>query len=218
MFQYLTAIYVNNLKRSYICNIFLVMIYVSCVMICNPVFLEQINLFSPISLNLFELNISLLLYPIIYIINDLIIMLSSKKFAILAMLLGTLYNGIFAYISNYISNLPLPQKVSYSGLQNTYTINLMGKQLWLFYTQSLILTFIAAICQIMIFSYLYNRFNSFFLAFITSNTICLTIYNLKYKNNILHVINHNLNASLTIAFIYAMLVLGTKETMKMWKN
>lgn len=153
------------------------MIYVSCKLTCNPLFFRQINLTYPF-LNL-ELKVvsSSLVFPLIYILSDLIVIVSNRMTAVFIIIVGIICDGIFSFSISYVATLPLPSMPPSQAL-NTDAINIVGGQIWKLYVHGVLATIIANIAEVLLFARLFSKIKSFFLSTTLSVLIILVFHNI----------------------------------------
>lgn len=158
--------------------LFAAMLYVTCKLVCNSLFFRQVDISILFFPNPIKLTCSAFLYPIIYILSDLIIALSNKRFAIILALFGIFCDGFFSFCVSHISYLAISSVMSATELINTNAVDLVGRPMWQLYYQGLIAATFAAIFEILMFSILFKKYKNFIVSTVISVIITLIIHNL----------------------------------------
>ena len=95
--------------------VFCSMIYVTLKLVCNPLFLRQIQ----VNIGMFDYYSikcvgSAFIYSLIYIVSDMIVMLSNRKSAIIIVCFGIFCDGLFSALLQIVSSIcGLKIKVQY---------------------------------------------------------------------------------------------------------
>ncbi len=186
------------------------MLYITLKLTCNPLFFRQIEIhFWFINYDLKVVS-SALTYPLIYVISDLIVLISNRRSAIFIVLTGILCDGIFSFAWHFISTIDIPQVMTSTELIKTTAINTIGIDVWRLFYHGLLASTITAIAELLIFSTLYTKIKSFFLSTVISVIITLTFHNiildyqmLKNEPDAWFLIMHSLSINITIMTIYA---------------
>jgi hypothetical protein len=147
---------INKNQRLYLIIIlFMLMVMIKCV--SNIIFFRQIVLSILPSIQL-TIASSAIIYPLFYIINDLILAITNKKIAIIIMIFATICNGIFASYISYIDLIPdnLP---------------------WLLFRNDIIGTLITNILELLLFGYIVTKIKNFFLSAFVSTALTLSTHN-----------------------------------------
>ena len=188
----------NSLKRIatniYIDKIVILsVLYVACKLTCNPLFFRLVNIHIPF-LN-FEFNVlnTILLFPILYLLINLIIIASNKNMAIFIFIAGIICEGFFSFSVTYATSLPIPNLMTKIQSLNTNAINIYGSKIWYQFKQELFAEIFINIFQIIIFSILIKKIRSFFISTMISVFITLVFYNIFINYYILATQNYNLN-------------------------
>jgi hypothetical protein len=216
--------FVKGNNFSYCILFFAAMLYVTCKLVCNPLFFRQVDISFFFSASPLKLNSSAFVYPGIYVLSDLIVVLSSRRFGILIAIFGIICDGIFSFTVSHISGLPLPSMMSKTELLSTTSVNTLGLQMWPLYYQGLIAATIAAIAEILIFSTIFKRLDNFVIATVASVVITLVFHNvindyqmLKHEPDVWRLIINNWMVNITILFVYAVIIAGVRRTIKIWQ-
>lgn len=173
----------SNSKKSLVKSppyfvVFLVMLYVTCKLTCNPIFFRQTEFNLPFINYYFKITCAAFIFPSIYVLSDTIVAFTNRKIAILIIIFGIICDGVFSYLVSYFSNHPLPSVISPHELLNTNAVNVIGLQMWPLFYHGVMASAIAAIGEAIIFSFFYKKINNFFISTITSIMIILVIHNL----------------------------------------
>ncbi|MCC2625258.1 MAG: hypothetical protein K0R14_1131 [Burkholderiales bacterium] len=217
--------FVKGDNFSYCILFFAAMLYVTCKLVCNPLFFRQVDIHFFFSNTPLKLNSAAFVYPGIYVLSDLIVVLSSRRFGILIAFFGIICDGIFSFTVSHISGLPLPSTMSKTELLSTTSVNTLGLQMWPLYYQGVIAATIAAIAEILIFSTIFKRLDNFVIATVTSVVITLVFHNLindyqmlKNEPDVWRLIINNWMVNITILFVYAVIIAGVRRTIKIWQS
>lgn len=193
--------------------LFFSMLYVTLKVICNPLFFRQIE-FTLTFIN-YSVNLTgaAFVYSFIYIISDIIVLLSNRRYAIFIILFGIVCDGLFSYIMYFTSTISTPPFLSNMILMNTLAVNTIGANMWSLFYHGLLAASIAAVAELLIFSILYKKIHSFFVSTVTSVIVTLISHNLfndyfMLKDNPEHwgLIIHNLTVNIIIMVIYATII------------
>lgn len=174
-------IIINSIKK-FITNfnfnkiIILSVLYVACKITCNPLFFRQVDICIPLLNVDFRILNTLLLFPALYVIINLIIITSNKKIAIFIIIMGTICEGFFAFSVSYATTLPTPTLMTKIQSLNTSAINIYGGNIWYQFKQGLLAEIFINIFQIIIFSTLVKKINNFFISTMVSVFIILIFY------------------------------------------
>ena len=193
--------------------IFFAMLYITLKITCNPLFFRQINI-NLLFINYdFKILSSSLTYPLIYVISDLIVLISNRRSAIFIVLTGILCDGMFSCAWHFVSTIDVPQVMTTTELIKTTAINIIGTDVWRLFYHGLLASTIAAIAELLIFSALYTKIKSFFISTIISVIITLAFHNIiteyqmiKNEPDAWFLIIHSLSINITIMIIYALTV------------
>ena len=168
--------YSTNEPYKFSILILLSMLYVTCKLSCNPMFFRQAAFLIPMLDYKIKINCSSLIFPAIYIISDVITYLTSRKSAICVILFGILCDGVFSYSTSYVASLDIPSISSVNQITILNAVNHVSYQMWLLYYSGVFAAMIAAIGEVILFSFLFKKVNSFFV----STTISSGITPLKF--------------------------------------
>lgn len=190
--------------------IMLAMLYVACKLTCNPLFFRQINIYYPILDIELKIVSSSLIFPIIYLLSDLIVLISNRKTAIFIIIIGILCDGFFSFSINYATSLPIPDTMSQTQLSYTNAINTLGNKIWKLFAHGLLATITANIVEILLFASIFNKIKSFFLSTVISVFIILIFHNiitdypmLKSQDDVWSIIFSGLLVNMSIMAMYA---------------
>lgn len=158
----------------------------------NIIFFRQAYL-SGLPVMGFTIASSAIIYPLFYIVNDLILSLTNKKFAIITVLSVTICNGIFAYYISSITLIPdyLPWKLFINDIVGMTVTNLF---------------------ELLFFNYIINKINNFFLSAFLSVSFTLSLHNfmsyyftLGHTKNWFAVYFHSLIIEISTTFAYLLI-------------
>ena len=209
--------YLFNLKKDIpiLLLLFLSMLYITLKVVCNPLFFRQVEFYLEFIKYPIKLTCSAFVYSLIYVVIDMIVVISNKKYAIFIILFGTICDGLFSGVHYFVSTIDVPIIMSNTELIKTATINTLGSNMWSLFSHGLIASMVAAIAELLIFAYLYKKVNSFFISTVTSVIVTLVTHNvitdypmLKHEPDFWLLIMHNLVINISIMIIYATIVSG----------
>lgn len=188
------------------------MLYVAFKLTCNTLFFRQTMIHIPIINMDLRVVCSAFVYPAIYVISDGIVALSSRKLAIVTIIVGTTCDGLFSWATNSVTTLSLPN-MSHDQLLNSLAINQIGPQVWKLYYHGLVAAITAAIAEVIIFSFIFQKIKNFFISTIISVVITLLAHNtitdypmLRSDPDAWRVIFNGLSINITIMALYAAVV------------
>lgn len=167
----------NKVQISYF-FLFFCMLYVTCKLVCNPIFFRQTNFNLPYIDYHFKFTCAAFIFPSIYVLSDAIVAFTNRRIALMVIAVGIICDGLFSYLISYFASLDMPAIMSKSELLYNNSVNAIGIQLWPLFYHGLVATIIAAISEALIFSFLYKKINNFFISTILSICIILVIHNL----------------------------------------
>ncbi len=193
--------------------IFFAMLYITLKLTCNPLFFRQIEIhFWFIDYDL-KIVSSALTYPLIYVISDLIVLISNRRYAIFVIFTGIVCSGVFSFAWHFISTVNIPKVMTSTELVKANAINIIGIDMWKLFCHGLLASTIASIAELLIFSALYTKIKNFFISTIISIIVTLTFHNtiidyqmLKNEPDVWLLIIHSLSINITIMIIYALTV------------
>jgi len=193
--------------------LFLSMLYITLKVICNPLFFRQVEFYLEFIDYHAKLTCSAFIYSLIYVLSDMIVVISNKRFAIFIIIFGVLCDGLFTGIVHFVSTIDVPSVMSNTELIKTAAVNTLGSDMWRFFSHGLFASVAAAIAELLIFAYLYKKINSFFVSTVTSVVITLVTHNvildypmLKHEPDFWLLIMHNLAVNISIMIMYAAIV------------
>lgn len=201
------------INRHTVCVGFLVtaMFYVTAKLICNPMFFRvtDIDVFGYV----FRFSAAALVYPLIYILSDLMVYFESKTKAIIVVIVGVLCDGFFSY-AMFMSHL-LPQSYGITGneLLHSRAVDVISPLLPQLWYHGIIATLIAGVAEILLFSYLFKRVKLFGVSTIISVAIVIAIHNvildyaiLKDYPDVIWRITSNYLLNIFVVIIYTLLI------------
>ncbi|WP_367607661.1 VUT family protein [Legionella sp. W05-934-2] len=204
-----------NLKKDKAILLLLLfsMLYVTLKVTCNPLFFRQIELKLFFVDYPIKLTGSALVYSFIYVISDLIALLSNRKTAIFIILCGIACDGLFSSTFYLLSSIDIPSVMSSSELIKTQSFNLLGAEMWRLFYHGLAAATVASIGEVLLFSLLYKKIKSFFASTALSVIFTLSCHNLitdypmlKHEPDAWNLIIHNLTINISIMVLYAAIV------------
>lgn len=212
-------VFKNNDATQFMIILMVAMLYVACKLVCNPLFFRQIELSIIFLAHPLKLTGSALIYPLIYILSDLIVALTNKKTAVIIALFGIFCDGIFSFTTSYISASAIPPVMSPTELANATAVNIFGINMWAFYYHGVIAAIVAAIAEILIFATLFKRMKNFLVSTLTSVIVTLVVHNLindyqmlKHEPDVWSLIINNWLVNITVIFVYTLIVTGINQT------
>lgn len=151
----------NNTLDTKHANLYLLILLISLSLTIkltsNIIFFRQAYLSQFLFMQL-SVASSALIYPLFYIINDIILSLTNKKFAIMTITLVTLFNGVFAL---YLSDT-----------------NLIPNNLpWKLFRNDIIGMIFTNILELLIFNYFITKIRNFFISALLSVSLVLASHN-----------------------------------------
>jgi len=204
--------------------LFAAMLYITCKLVCNPLFFRQIDISLLFFSGPIKLTGSAFFYPAIYILSDLITALSNRRVAIVIAMFGIFCDGFFSFCVSHVSYLVIPSVMSATELLNTNSVDLIGKPMWQLYYQGVMAATFAAVFEILMFSLLFKRIKNFIVATVLSVVMTLVIHNLindyqmlKHEPDVWKIIIDNWIVNVTILFVYAVIISGVMQTLKIWR-
>lgn len=189
------------------------MMYATLKITCNPLFFRQIEFNLYFIDYTLKLTGSALVYSFIYVISDLITLLSNRRFAIFIILFGITCDGLFSYIFHHLSTVDIPSVMSATELLKTNSFNVLGADIWKLFSHGLIAATVASIGEVLLFALIYQKVNNFFISTTLSVIITLLCHNLitdypmlKHEPDAWNLIAHNLLINISIMIIYASII------------
>lgn len=201
----------ENINAKTIALIVLSMVCITLKLLCNLLYFRHINF------NIFNVNIICLgaafFYSLIYIINDAIAFIGNRKIATIIIIVGTLCDGLYSYIPHFMEQLSTPIGMSSVEISNNNAINQVGPHIFMLFVHGSIASIVAAVFELMIFTYFIERINSFTISTMISITVVLLFHNLITDNMMLYnapdkwsIIFVNLGLNISIMFFYSIVV------------
>lgn len=177
------SIIINSIKRiisniNFDKTIVLSVAYITCRLTCNPLFFRQVYIYIPRLDIDFKILNTLLLFPMLYAIINLIIVTANRNTAIFIIIVGAICEGFFSFSVSYATTLPIPNLMTKIQSLNTTAINIYGGNIWYQFKQSLFTEIFINILQIIIFSLLMKKIHNFFVSTMISVFTVLTLYNI----------------------------------------
>lgn len=202
----------NNYQYKTKLIVFLAMIYVTCKLLCNPIFFRQTEFIVPYLNYQFKITCAILVFPLTYILSDGITVITNRKIAIIIIMFGIICDGIFSCVINFISLFSLPHQMSSTELLNTQSINNIGGQMWKLYYYGVIASAVASIFEVIIFSFLYKKIKIFFISTVISIVLIITVHNLitdyytlSSEKDVWQIVLHNWMMNISFMLIYILL-------------
>lgn len=197
------------------------MLYVTCKLVCNPIFFRQTNFNFPFIDYHFKFTCAAFIFPSIYVLSDAIVAVTNRKVALIVIAVGITCDGIFSYLISYFSKLDLPSVMSQSETIYNNSVSVIGLQMWPLFYHGLLASIIAAMSEALIFSFLYKRINNFFVSTISSICIILVIHNLitdypslRHEPDAWKIIIDNWIMNMSFMILYSFIVVIVMKTRK----
>lgn len=189
------------------------MMYVTCKLVCNPIFFRQTNFNLPYLAYHFNFTCAAFIFPSIYVLSDVIVALTNRRIALIVVAVGIICDGLFSFLISYFSNMDMPLVMSKSELLYNNSVNVIGTQMWPLFYDGLVATIIAATSEALIFSFLYKKMNNFFISTISSICIILVMHNLitdypalRHEPDAWRIIIDNWIMNMSFMVLYSLLV------------
>lgn len=169
----------KNKEKPLLIIVILAMAYITIKLTCNPLFFKHVDFKVNLIFTSFVIKVvsSTFIYPLVYVISDLITVMTNRKTAILIILAGILLDGFYSGAVFISASFDTPAMMSSSELENARVINYLGSPTWMLYYGGVFGTIITAIAEILIFNKLYNKLKNFYIAAIASVVVVLVIHN-----------------------------------------
>ncbi|HLX52449.1 MAG TPA: VUT family protein [Aquella sp.] len=170
---------IRNIDTRTLALVIISMFYVTVKLTCNPLFFRHVEF----TVNLLSYQTpmkvvsSTFIYPLVYVISDLITAVSNRKTAITIIIFGIMCDGFFSYGIYYVSLTNLPHLMTDTELKNANFVNYMGAPIWKLYYSGVIGTAVTSIVEILIFNKLYQKMKNFFSSTILSVVVVLVVHN-----------------------------------------
>lgn len=155
------------------------MCYITIKLTCNPLFFRL----TDFTLNIYIIHYvvkvfsSTFIYPLVYVVSDIVTALSNRRIAICIIIVGIVCDGFFSYSIYYASLLQLPHFMTASELKNASYVNYMGHPIWKLYYSGVIGTIITSVVEVLIFNKLYKKMQNFFTSTILSIIVVIVVHN-----------------------------------------
>ena len=156
----------------------LVMSYVACKITCNPMFYRSIEVHLPYVNYPAKIATSVFLYPLTFVICDLISTLLPRRQTLFIILFGAGCDGFFSYITKFLSYFAIPHAMKPTELQLVQAIDLLGPYMWLLFYRGVIASIVTTIAEVTFFTILFKRIKNINLSIICSVTTVLLVHNL----------------------------------------
>lgn len=187
--------------------ILLSMLFVTLKLTGNPLFFRYTIINIPYLNYSYKCTCTVFEFPIIYIISDIITVFAGRKFATKLVILGMLCDGLSSYFITTTENM-------FSNAEKILPFTYM----WAFFYHGVVGSLIANIGELLIFSYLLKKLNSFLISTTLSSAVIIFIHNvitdysvMKHDPEGVSIFLNNLLSEICIVFIYtATLVLVAK--------
>lgn len=178
--------------------IMLSMLFVTLKLTGNPLFFRYTIINIPHINYSYKCTCTVFEFPIIYIISDIITVFAGKKFATKLVILGMICDGLSSYFITTTENV----------FSNENKI-LPFTYMWTFFYHGVVGSLIANIGELLIFSYLLKKLNSFFISTTLSSAIIIFIHNvitdysvMKHDPEGISIFLNNFLSEIFIVFIY----------------
>ena len=191
--------------------IMLSMLFVTLKLTGNPLFFRYTVINIPLINYSYKCTCTVFEFPIIYIINDIITVFAGKKFAAKLVVFGMICDGLSSYFITTSENMfSSPDKI----LPFTYMST--------FFYHGVLGSLIANIGELLIFSYLLKKLNSFLISTTLSSTIIIFIHNvitdysvMKHDPEGVSIFFNNFLSEIFIVFIYTAAIVLIAKIIKL---
>ena len=187
----------------------LVMFYITSNIICDPLFFREI--YFTISNRSVVFSSSALVYPLIYILCDIIYFYSSRRMVIIVILFGIIFDGLFSISLYFVSLQKIPHGLTLHEVNLNNSINILGGNVFRLWYQGLLASIIAAFSEIFLFKFIFTRSKSFFLSTFFSVILTILMHNLindynmyKTESNVWTLILANYLVNVVIILFYVL--------------
>lgn len=155
------------------------MFYVAVKLTCNPLFFRHVEVTIPTLSFSTTIKVvsSTFIYPLVYVLSDLITALTNRKMAIIIIIVGILCDGFFSFGVYYVSLINIPTSMTNTELKNADFVNYLGYPIWKLYYSGVLGSIITSITEIFLFNKLYRKMQNFFSSTIISVIVVLIIHN-----------------------------------------
>lgn len=156
----------------------LVMLYISLRITCNILFFRPIDFHIPIMGYQIKVISSVFLYPLLYVICDLLSVISSKKLIIVIILTGTFCDGLYSFLTYIISTCSLPHLTKPNELNFINAANLIAPRMWVLYYKSVLASIITTFAEVILFTFILKKIRNINFSIIISVATVIIVHNL----------------------------------------
>jgi uncharacterized PurR-regulated membrane protein YhhQ (DUF165 family) len=204
----------NKFADNPILPIVLCMSFIVAKIICDPLFMNQIEL----NVGFMNLHItqSTMSYGLVFILVDLIFFYCGRRTAIIVLFTGILLDGLYSYAVYSVGFFPIPYgTISHSALPNVLAIHQLADATWRLWAYGIIASSVTYLLELLMFGWLIKSVfkSNFFLSSLVSVTLTMTVHNyilysnmFKSRTEFWNIYLSNLAVDITIVLIYSSLV------------
>ncbi|TNF65469.1 MAG: hypothetical protein EP298_12160 [Gammaproteobacteria bacterium] len=167
----------TNTKKEAV-FLFAIMFYVTCKITTDPLFFRT-HMFHFFDYSML-ISFSAFIFPLVYVLSDLIVFLKGRLIAIYVVLIGTFCDGFFSYsvyASSFFSQPTFPAE-QVQQASRSYAVDTLSSGFPPLWYHGLIASIITAIVEVIIFSFFLKKLKRFSSATIISISITLISHNL----------------------------------------
>lgn len=201
--------------------IFLGMLYVTINTISDFLFFRQVTISHYGSFATISPSAAAFSWPLTYIISDVVLVISKRKFALFIIGFGTFCDALFGLLLQWIPDT----NSSVLGRGIVHSLNLLGPYVWLLVYTGIISTVLTAILEIIIFSAVYKKLDKFVTSAIVSITVTLLIrtfigdyFTIKNEPNVIKILISNLVINIIVLICYMLLLKVSIKLFKLYNN
>jgi uncharacterized PurR-regulated membrane protein YhhQ (DUF165 family) len=201
----------NKYVESSILPLILCMSFITAKIICDPLFMNQIEL----NLGFMSLHVtqSTMSYGLVFILVDLIFFYCGRRIAIIVLFAGILLDGLYSCAIHSVGFFPIPYStISHATLPNVLAIHQLASPIWSLWAYGIIASSVTYLLELLVFGWLIKSvFNSnFFLSSIVSVTLTMTVHNyilysemFKSRAEFWNIYLSNLTVDISIVLFYS---------------
>lgn len=158
--------------------IILVMLYISSRITCNILFYRPIEFHIPFIGYQIKVISSVFLYPLLYVLCDILSVLLDKKLIATVVLMGTFCDGLYSFLTFLMSNLPVPHITKPGELNFINATNLISSKMWVLYYKSVFASIITTFAEVVLFTFILKKIKNINFSIILSVTTVIVVHNL----------------------------------------
>jgi uncharacterized PurR-regulated membrane protein YhhQ (DUF165 family) len=201
------------INKHTVCLSFLAvaMLYVTAKVVCNPMFFRvtDVDIWGLV----FRFSAAALIYPLIYILSDVLVYLENRNKAIIVVIIGIICDGLFSYALSLSHMLPHAQAMAPNEALHSNAIDIIAPLMPALWYHGILATLIAGIAEILLFSFLLKRIKNFGLSTVISVATTIAIHNatldyqiLKEYPDVMWRIISNYSLNMTVVIIYTIII------------